>query len=407
MKRSIAIFLILACFGLASGAQDAGSVILTYQRNFVRSSLGTKLELLKTATAEVPGAGGSGESAVAAVDMGPLYDTALRFVMENAGLLAGDLQLRELALIAIRRAGESSYAASADKIWSLFQIYSKDQELRAAAINAYARAGFEDQKTTDNLNVFLASQNTLFRSGVQPEYPALEACIVALGFLGSGSSFPVLFSTYVAGYNQEVQSKAAEALGNIKGDYKSYLKEVIAKNSPLEKAAALRAGLENKAFGPDARGELAEAALAAGLDWTGDSPVELAAVRQLRLVAVRELRDQHWQRAAPLAVRHFRGLLTDYNEGRAAESELLDAISCLGAMGSTEAAQALALYLQLINAQTEQGRPYDEDLLIGVIQALGELGDKVAFDYLLYIGYLQYPESVKNAAKEALQQLKW
>jgi hypothetical protein len=38
---------------------------------------------------------------------------------------------------------------------------------------------------------------------------------------------------------------------------------------------------------------------------------------------------------------------------------------------------------------------------------LGELGDKAAFDYLLQIGYLQYTEPVKRAAKEALLKLRW
>jgi hypothetical protein len=99
--------------------------------------------------------------------------------------------------------------------------------------------------------------------------------------------------------------------------------------------------------------------------------------------------------------------LAEYNDGKGAASELLDAVSCLGVMGSTDAAQALALQLQLINAQTEAGKPFDDAMLLGVIDALGNLGDKVAFDYLLYVGYLRYPESVKNAARSALQKLKW
>jgi HEAT repeat protein len=97
----------------------------------------------------------------------------------------------------------------------------------------------------------------------------------------------------------------------------------------------------------------------------------------------------------------------DYAKGATSKAEFLEAIACLGAMGSTEAAQALALYLQFINAQTEQGSPFDEDVLLASIRALGELGDKAAFDYLLQIGYLQYTEAVKRAAKDALLKLKW
>lgn len=42
-----------------------------------------------------------------------------------------------------------------------------------------------------------------------------------------------------------------------------------------------------------------------------------------------------------------------------------------------------------------------------MIDSLAKLGDKSAFDYLLYVGYLEYPESIKKAARDALSGLKW
>jgi hypothetical protein len=76
-------------------------------------------------------------------------------------------------------------------------------------------------------------------------------------------------------------------------------------------------------------------------------------------------------------------------------------------MGTSEAAQALSLQLGLINSTMERTREFDEELLISVIEALGNIGDKVAFDYLLYIGYLPYPDSVQTAARDAMNRLKW
>jgi hypothetical protein len=76
-------------------------------------------------------------------------------------------------------------------------------------------------------------------------------------------------------------------------------------------------------------------------------------------------------------------------------------------MDSAEAAQTLALQLGLFNSQMERTGEFDADILISVINALGELGDKIAFDYLLYIGYLSYPEAVQSAARDALNRLKW
>ncbi len=398
MKRIVATFALALGLVMALQAQDAESIVLAYRRNFARSSLVTKLELLKEAATRSD------------ADMGPLYDMALRFAVDYSALLGPDPQLKDLAVLAAIETGKSAYVKAIDDLWALFQGYN-DEDVRAAAITALGQAGVGETRVAENLDSFLASQNSLFRSGAQPEYPALEACIDALGALGDGSSFPVLFSAYVAGYSPALAAKAAAALGSIKGDYRGYLLRVIAKNPPLDKSAAYAAGMANSHFVDDDRGELAEGSMAAALDAiaqsASQSPVEIQSLRELRLSAARELTALKWQKASPLAVQHFRLVLADYAKGAASKTDFLEAIACLGAMGSTEAAQALALYLQLINAQTEQGSPYDEDILIASINALGELGDKVAFDYLLQIGYLQYSEAVKRAAKDALLKLRW
>lgn len=398
MKRLAAAIALALGIAVAVQAQDADSIVLAYRRNFARASLVTKLELLKEAASRTD------------AEMGSLYDMALRFAVDYAALLGPDPQLKDLAILSATETGRSAYSKSVDQLWALFQAF-RDPEVRSAALIALGQAGIGEPRVAENLNAFLASQNSLFRSGAQPEYPALEACIAALGSLGEGSSFPVLFSAYVAGYSPALTAKAALALGSIKGDYRGYLLRVIAKNPPLEKSAAYAAGLDNPNFTDDDRGELAEGAMGAALDATAKasaySPVEIQALRELRLNAARQLRALKWQKASPLAIAHFRLVQADYAKGAASKSDFLEAIACLGAMGSTQAAQALALYLQLINAQTEQGSPFDEDVLLASIKALGELGDKAAFDYLLQIGYLQYTEAVKRAAKEALLKLRW
>jgi hypothetical protein len=398
MKRIAAAFALALGISMALQAQDADSIVLAYRRNFARASLVTKLELLKEAASRSDAA------------MGPLYDMAIRFAVDNSALLGPDSQLKDLAVLAASEAGKAAYGKAVDDLWALFQGYN-DLDVRSAAIAALGDAGAGESRVTENLNAFLASQNSLFRSGAQPEYPALEACVEALGQLGDGSSFSVLFSAYLAGYSPSLAAKAAKALGSIKGDYRGYLLRVIAKNPPLEKSAAYAAGMDNPNFVDADRGELAEGAMGAALSATAQSaafsPVEIQALRELRLSAARQLRALKWQKASPLAVAHFKLIQSDYAKGAASKAEFLEAIACLGAMGSTEAAQSLALYLQLINAQTEQGAPFDEDILLASINALGELGDKAAFDYLLQIGYLQYTEAVKRAAKDALLKLRW
>jgi len=394
MARVKSAILILLMTAASAYSQDTRAIIETYQRNFVRSSLGTKLELLREA------------SAYEGADMGPLYETAIKFVLGNAELLESDLIMRDIAIVSAEMIRKYQYTPAAESLWDLFQAF-RENTVRVPILLALGDVAKDNPRLVERLNAYLGAQTTLFRSGTQPDYPTLEASIEALGRLGDGSSFPVLFSAYVAGYKAEITQKAAAALASLKGDYHGYLVQVLERNTALEKRAALDAGLSNEAFSGDQRASLAEAALAAGLAYSSANAVETNAVREMRYRAVRELTERRWQKASPLAIKHFYDVLSLYNRSQTPKGTLLESIACLGAMGTPEAAQTLSLYLQLINTETEQGKVYDEQIVMAVIKNLGALGDKVAFDYLLYIGYLKYPDSIKKAAKDALQNLKW
>jgi hypothetical protein len=377
-------------------AQDADSVVLTYERNFLRSSLSTKLEILKES------------SAYKAADMGPLYEQALRFAVESEGLLGADVELKSLALAAAAKAGEAGYAAASDELLGLFEGYD-DPELRAAAASALATAGGGDKAVLERLNAFVASQAERLRSGAAPESPTLAACVATLGALGDASSMEPLFAVYSSGGAADIGAAAAASLGKLKGDYAAFLAKAIAERPILEKLAALDLCLAEPSFSPNARGALAEAALSVGLSYKGSADSGAAAALERESVAA--IRDLRWQRASPLVLQYYRLLLAQYGAVDSAPESLrgdfAKAIGALGAMGSGEAVQTLSLQLQLINGRTEQGGAFDEVVLRSVIDALGELGDKSAFDYLLYVGYLQYPDSIKQAAKAALQRLKW
>jgi hypothetical protein len=114
-----------------------------------------------------------------------------------------------------------------------------------------------------------------------------------------------------------------------------------------------------------------------------------------------------WNRAAALVIRHFYLVRQDYEAETVDKERFLEAISCLGAMGTPEAAQVLSLQLGYFNLQMEQNGEYDDQIVLEAVNALGELGDNVAFEHLISIGYLSYPEHIQNAAREAMVRLKW
>jgi HEAT repeat protein len=380
---------------LAPALPAQESILGSYERNFIRAGLSTKAGVLRDAATDER----------AAEFIGRLYEFALEFSLQNAEILRDDPDMIALTVLACRGAGESGHTASVDILWKIFSVY-RDSRTRAEALGALARLGKGNSQVVENLNQYLANQNNLHRSGMSPDYPTLAACISALAVLGDPASFPVLFSAMIAGYPSNINQETARALSSIQGDYKQYLIDVIRRNPPAEKTAAFRAGFGNEHFGGAEKGQLAEAALEIGLALTADGEGDASAV-SLRYVAVTALTQLQWTSASPLVIKHFYQVQADYQNGAVSRERLLEAINCLGAMGSSDAAQALALQLGFLNSRTERSGEFDEDITLAVVNALGAIGDKSAFDYLLYISYLSYPEHIQAAAKEALAQLKW
>ncbi len=398
MKRPLSLIILVLTIG-AAFAQEPDPILIAYQRRFVRSSLEDKLSVLSDA----------GKDPSLLMDpskLGSVYGLALDFILQNAELLRDDPNLVRMASIAARGVGSVSHTKSIASLWRLFMAF-RDTSVRVAALNSLGRLGKGDGQVVENLNQFLANQNNVYRSGMAPDLEILLACVDALANLGDASSFSPLFSIMLADYPDRLRSQVTDALKNLKGDYKKFLIDMVRKNPPLEKIAAFKTGMANEVFTFAERGELAEAALEISLAMHSGNDSEVAALDEMRYTAVRTLTSLRWSRGSSLTVKHFYRVQTDFGKELVSKGVFLEAIAALGAMSSSEAAQALSLYLGLVNSDMERSKGYDREILLAVISALGELGDKVAFDYLLYIGYLSYPDEIKTAARESMNRLKW
>ena len=398
------IFAIFICFTflftnlVLLSAQE--SILSSYERNFIRASLSAKTGILRDAATDE-----RSEEFI-----GDLYESALRFALANGEYLQEDPDMIALVGTAAKGAGISGNKSSVNSLWELFQIY-QDSYSRVEILGALSLLGKGNKELIGSLNKYLEAENNTYRNitlvqnssrpGFISDYPVIRACITALGILGDSTSFPYLFSAMTAGYPQNVTQETLKALESIQGNYKDYLVDVIQNNPFAEKAAAFRIGAYNERLSVAERGEIALAALDVSLDSSG--PFETS----LRYDAVTVLTRLKWSPAASLAIRNFYRVQTDFTNGFVPRERLIEAITCLGVMGTSEAAHALALQLGYFNSQTEKTGEYDEAVILALVNALGELGDKAAFDYLLYIGYLNYPDKIQASARDALNRLRW
>ena len=365
-------------------------ILASYHRNFMRASLGGKTGILLDAATDER----------AAEFIGYLYEIALQFALANGPLLRDDPEMISLVVAAARGAGTAGNTDSTASLWELFAIF-EDPHPRAEILGALGVLGRGNAEVVANLNRLLEDKNRAFRAGNNVNQIVLRACIAALGQLGDESSFPFLFSTMTAGYPQVIIQETLRALESIQGNHTAYLLNIIRNNSFPEKTIAFRLGAYNERLSVAERAEIARTALEVSLDAYG------ATANSLRYDAITVLTRLNWTPAASLALRNFYRVQTDFLSGAAPRERFLEAIACLAVMESTEAAQSLTLQLAFINSQTERTGEYDEDVILAIISALGELGDQVAFDHLLYISFLNYPDRIQASAREALNRLRW
>jgi hypothetical protein len=345
--------------------------------------------------------------------IGRLYEDALVFALQNAEILRGDPDLNNLTVIAARGAGNSAAVQSIDTLWKIF-VNFRDSQARIAALDSLAVLGKGNDQVVENLNQFLANQNSLYRSGMDVDMSLLAACISALGALGKESSFPVLFSVLTAGYPESTAAQAVAALENLPGDLKGNLTDLLRKNPPAEKLPVFRAAVSSSRLTGEEKGAFAQTALEIGMEENFSADYG-AALTALCTMAVRTLTELRWAGADAAVLQYFYRVQGEYQENKTSRGRdrLLEAVACLAVMDSSNAAQALSLELGYLNSQFERAQEDavrsedDEALVLAVIKALGELRGKAAFDNLHYVAYLDYPENIKAAAREALNNIRW
>ncbi|MCD6122261.1 MAG: HEAT repeat domain-containing protein [Spirochaetales bacterium] len=390
------LILILILMFLTAGlfAQNNSKIVKSFKRNFAIASLDVKIQILQDAAKSK------------SKDMGPLYLQAVDFVLDNSSLIPTDLRFRQLSVIAANEIASVDYEKAKYSLWKLFQI-DKETSVRVPILNALGITAKGDSELIESMNKWMETQNNVFKTGKVPDLQVISAAVKALGKLGDPSSFPILFTAMNLGYSDSVTKAARTSLFVIKGNLKDMLLGIV-KNEPLsEKKAALIMAMNSDKLQDDDKGEIAEKALGIGLHTGTQDALKKQTAREIRYTAIRAVSERKWSKATSLAIEHLNKTIEEYERGISTKGYLLEAIACLGNMGTHEAAVRLTQYLVLLNSYTEKGKGYDIQIMLAVLNNLGKLGDKVAFDDLMYTQYLNYSDSIKKAAKKALDKIKW
>lgn len=396
MKKVRRLVVFLLFFLLTSGlwAQDTQDLLRSFTRNFAIASLDVKMQIIQDA-------GNSGYSG-----MGPLYRQAIDFVLNNFTLIDTDQRFRQLAILALDQMEASGYTEGRYSVLKLFDI-EQETGVRISCLNALGTLAQGDEEIIEYLNVWLNQQNTVFQSGKVPDIYVISAAVRALAQLGDQSSFPVLFSTMTIGYTDDITRSAREGLFRLGGELKDNMIAILKGSDLEEKKLALQMSMESDRLDDNAKAEIAQFAMDVGLHTAAADNPSRQIAREIRYLAAVALTERKWSSATDLAIEHFDTVLLEYDRGLTDKRRVVEAVDCLGAMRTHEAAVRLTQYLVLLNAYTERQQEFDNVIVLAVVRNLGILGDKSAFDDLLYAQYLSYSSEIKKAARNALDNLRW
>ena len=391
MTEKITFFLILVLFIPVLSAQTPGETILeSYERNFIRSSLNTKVNVLSDAALDE----------AAAEFYGPLCEIALNFVLNNASLFRDDPDILSITVAAVRGVGEYEHNRAVETLWQVFLRFP-DKAIRYEILAVLPV--LETSSLTGKIHEFLIEQNHLYKSGISADSELLLPLFSILGKTEDESSYQFLFES-IGLYTGDLREEAVKALYEIDGNLFDFFLRVILEDQPPEKLSAFNLALAWEGLSEEETGKMAEAALDLALAVPGDRRSEILELAERSLFIIKET---GWVRALPQVLKYYNQSFTAFRSNITQKHPLINAINCLGNLKSADAAQTLVLQLGLYNSRYAALQAEENEVVLALINALGQLGYKASYDVLHYASILSYPDDITEAAQNALAKLKW
>ena len=328
-----------------------------------------------------------------------LSQKAIDFVLEYNEITGTDRDMDGLAVAAVLSLpndyvsglSESEKNQVMSKFIELFEKFSRSNTVQIA-VQSKVLALKDNMNTdafTDVLNKFLQSSSVL-----SSDSSLLKSVINSLGFIGNNISFSILYnnlndkrySAYYSEIEQTIQKLIPVSMNEV-------LQIVHSKDSA--NTQRIFNIVKQASITTNNLCEIAENVL-------NDSPLI-----SIKFEALEILNKNKWTRASNSVLSFFQTSQKDFQNQVVTENQFVTLINSLVNISPLDAVTPLIKYLGELNQQLEYNNTVNQNVVLAVINSLGAIGDKSAFDSLLAVTYLNYPETVLSAARQALAGLRW
>ena len=377
MKKIISLFLLSSILLANVFGQE-------YKKKFIKGNITDKTAAVREA---------SGQEGIW------LSQKAIDFVLENNDIIGTDRDMDGLAVAAVLSLpndyvyglSETEKTKVLEKFINLFEKFSRSNTVQIAVQSKVLslKDNINTSPFTEVLNKFLQSSTVL-----SSDSSLLKSVINSLGFIGNNISFSILYNN--------LNDKRYSA-------YYPEIEETIKKLIPVSMNEVLQiihshdAANTQRIFNLVKDAEISTTNLCEiSENILNDSPII-----SLKFDALAILNSHKWTRASNSVLTFFASAQNDFQNELITEEQFVSLIKSLVNISPLDAVNPLIKYLGELNQQLEYNNSVAQNVVLAVINSLGAIGDKQAFDSLLSVTYLNYPEPVLSAARQALAGLRW
>ena len=348
---------------------------------------------------------------------------ALDFSIENAAILQNDGDLTNLALASvlafpsdseqINKIKPSEQRQISEKFMTVFKLF-KNLELRSEILKKLEwYSGTDKTLTVTFLNDYLTQA---FQSN-EKEDNVLEEAIVSLGKIGDNESLSIIYNIWVSKIWEKFHDSTDTALVSLSQDSFEDAIRIFSGSNIEDSAHYFSLLKKSDKISENSLCQIAENALLIAINnaenLSAKNETSGKAFVRFQLETHEVLTGHKWSHASSVINGNVVLAKQHYEKGIMDQKSFVTIVETSSKIPSPQLAQSLTDMLSECNGKVEKVSSDAENemparsVVLALIKALGEMGDKTAFDTLLAVTYLPYPLDVIDEAKKSLASLTW
>ncbi len=340
-----------------------------------------------------------------------LSAAALKFALENKQYLGKDRDLDSLVVASILSIPDNFFDDSSNPdtaiflndFSNIFTLFADSSTVQIALLQKIIQ--IKDKINTKDftkiLNNYIKTLSPSSDSGlVKNVFNALEV-------IGDRESFVILYNHWNNKRYSAFFADIEKTLISLSGISSGEIIQIIHSKDINQLCKVFALAQKNTGISKNILCEIAENALSESILLVDSSSKLTQAVKDLQTQCLEILVQNKCTRASAIAIDYLRFSKKMFDNNVISEEIFASVISSMTDISPIDSVSPLCSLLDEFNNRKEKNEKVPDAIVRAVINTLGAIGNKSAFDYLLAVTYLSYPEDVLAAAREALAGLRW